>query len=54
MLVVGHSNTVPEVMKALGVPAPTIEDNEFDNLFIVMPGRQPSGQSPQVIRLHYR
>ena len=40
MLVVGHSNTVPEVITALGVTTPvTIGDDEFDNLFIVTPGR---------------
>ena len=42
VLVVGHSNTVPEVMTALGVkPAVTIADDEFDNLFIVTTGAQP-------------
>ena len=37
-LVVGHSNSVPEIIKALGVTTPvTIADTEFDNLFIVNP-----------------
>ena len=50
VLVVGHSNTVPDVIKGLGVTAPvTIGDDEFDNLFIVTTGAQPS-----VLRLHYR
>ena len=50
VLVVGHSNTVPEVMTALGVkPAVTIADTEFDNLFIVTTGAQP-----RVVRLHYK
>ena len=50
MLVVGHSNTVPEVMTALGVkPAVTIGDTEFDNLFIVTTGAKPS-----VVRLRYK
>ena len=36
VLVVGHSNTVPEMIAALGVPAPpTIGEREFDNLFVV-------------------
>ena len=50
VLVVGHSNTVPEVIKALGVATPvTIGDDEFDNMFLVSTGTQPS-----VLRLHYR
>ncbi len=40
VLVVGHSNTVPDVIKGLGVDAPvTVADSEFDNLFIVTRGR---------------
>lgn len=36
VLVVGHSNTTQNVMKALGIEnAPKIEETEFDNLFIV-------------------
>ena len=37
VLVVGHSNTTPNVMKALGVANPPVIDDatEFDNLFIV-------------------
>jgi len=39
VLVVGHSNTIPTVIKALGIVDPvTIEDTEFDNLFIVSRG----------------
>lgn len=36
-LVVGHSNTVLETIEALGVkrPIPTIEDQEYDYLFLV-------------------
>lgn len=50
VLVVGHSNTVPEVIKAIGVATPvTIGDDEFDNMFLVSTGTQPS-----VVRLHYR
>ena len=50
VLVVGHSNTVPEVIKALGVAPPvTIGDDEFDNMFLVSTGTKPS-----VVRLHYR
>lgn len=38
ILVIGHSNTIPVIIKKLGVknqPIPGIPDNEFDNLFIV-------------------
>jgi phosphohistidine phosphatase SixA len=36
VLVVGHSNTVPEVIKKLdGDSAPIIDEKEFDDLFIV-------------------
>lgn len=34
-LVIGHSNTLPEIIKALGVDKPiAIADTEYDNLFI--------------------
>lgn len=47
VLVVGHSNTVPEILTALGAsPAVTIPDTEYDNLFIVPP-------SSPVIRLRF-
>jgi probable phosphoglycerate mutase len=50
VLVVGHSNTVPDVIKGLGVTtAVTIGDDEFDNMFLVTPGTHPS-----LLRLHYR
>lgn len=36
VLVVGHSNTVPEIVKALsGDTVPVIDDSEYDNLFLV-------------------
>jgi len=37
VLVVGHSNTVPELIKLLGGPSlPIIDDCEFDNLFVLV------------------
>lgn len=49
-LVVGHSNTVPEIVTALGVPTPiVIADGDFDNLLLVTPG-----EPARVIHLHYR
>jgi phosphohistidine phosphatase SixA len=37
VLIAGHSNTVPEMIGALGVtqPLPTIGHRDFDNLFVV-------------------
>ena len=50
VLVVGHSNTVPEIIKALGVTTPvSIGDDDFDNLFLLT-----QGASPTLLRLHYR
>ena len=50
VLVVGHSNTVPAIVKDLGVAAPvTVGDAEYDNLFVVTMGATPSA-----LRLHYR
>lgn len=37
VLVVGHSDTVPDVIKAFGGPAVTIGDDEFDALFVLVP-----------------
>ena len=37
VFVVGHSNTVPDIIKQLGGPAVKIGDNEYDNLFILVP-----------------
>jgi hypothetical protein len=42
VLVVGHSNSVPDVITGLGVKTPvTIGDDEFDNLFLVTTGTPP-------------
>ena len=50
VLVVGHSNTVPAIIKDLGVATPVVVgDSEYDNLFVVT-----AGSSPAVLRLHYR
>ncbi len=37
VLVVGHSNTVPAIIKALGCPEIKIADDDYDNLFVVVP-----------------
>lgn len=38
ILIIGHSNTIPVIIKKMGVTVqsiPEIPDNEFDNLFVV-------------------
>jgi len=51
VLVVGHSNTVPELLRALHVDTSiAIADDEYDNLFIVVPR---NGAAPTLIRLKY-
>lgn len=37
VLVVGHSDTVPFLIKAFGGPTVTIGDDEFDDLFVLVP-----------------
>jgi broad specificity phosphatase PhoE len=41
VLVVGHSNTVPQIIAALGGPAVTIGESEYDNLFVLTIYRCP-------------
>ncbi len=49
-LVVGHGNTIPDLIKALGISEPiNIAENDYDNLFVVVPD-----EKPKLIRLHYR
>lgn len=49
VLLVGHSNTVPELIAGLGVKeAVTIADDEFDGLFVVFRGSEPA-----LLRLRY-
>ena len=48
-LVVGHSNTIPDLLKALGIAAPvTIPEDDYTEIFAVV-----VGDSPQLVRLHY-
>jgi broad specificity phosphatase PhoE len=50
VVVVGHSNTVPDVLSKLGVDdAPKLADADYDNLFVVIRGAKPS-----LLRLHFR
>jgi phosphohistidine phosphatase SixA len=37
VLIVGHSNTVPAIVAALGGPAVTIAETDYGNLFVFIP-----------------
>ncbi len=51
VLVVGHSNTVPEILSALGYPEKIeIPSIQFDDLFVIVPRE---GAPPTVLRLKY-
>lgn len=50
VLVVGHSNTVPEIVQALGAPAvPPICDGEYDRMLVVT----VDGASSRVVQARY-
>jgi broad specificity phosphatase PhoE len=49
VVVVGHSNTVPGIIGALGGPAVTIADADYDNLFVLTVGTSQSS----LLRMHY-
>jgi broad specificity phosphatase PhoE len=50
VLVVGHSNTIPKILSALGATeSVSIADNEYDNLFIVQ-----RDAPARLLRLRYR
>ena len=50
VLVIGHSNTLPQIINALGVSSRvTVAESDYDNLFLVV-----LEQPPRLIRLHYR
>ena len=51
VLVAGHSNTVPDIVAALGAPKPAnICDSEYDNLYVV---RVPASGAATVERRKY-
>jgi broad specificity phosphatase PhoE len=51
VVVAGHSNTVPEILRLLGgTTREEIADDDFSNLFVVVP--RP-GISPVVLKLRY-
>ena len=48
-LVVGHGNTIPDLMKALGITTPvTIPEDDYTEIFLVS-----LADPPQLLRLHY-
>ncbi len=48
-LVVGHGDTIPNILKALGIDAAvTIPDDDYTELFVVTLGARP-----QLLRLHF-
>jgi broad specificity phosphatase PhoE len=48
-LVVGHGNTIPDLLKALGITMPvSIPDDDYTEIFAVL-----VGDTPQLLRLHY-
>ena len=49
VVVVGHSNTVPDIISALGGPKVELSDSQYDNLFLLTVGPSPSS----LLRLHY-
>jgi phosphohistidine phosphatase SixA len=51
ILIVGHSNTVPDILKRLGIKEEiAIADTEFDNLFVVV---RPEAGEPTLVKLRY-
>ncbi|MEO1368656.1 MAG: histidine phosphatase family protein [Acidobacteriota bacterium] len=50
VLVVGHSDTNPVLIEALGAPPPTIADDDYDDAHLVV---FPAPGEPRLIRLGY-
>jgi broad specificity phosphatase PhoE len=51
VVVAGHSNTVPLLLEAFGIPGPrTIDDDEYDDLFVLQVSK---GANPVLLHLHY-
>ena len=48
-LVVGHSDTIPDLVRALGIATPvSIPEDDYAEIFVVL-----LGDAPQLLRLHY-
>jgi hypothetical protein len=47
--VVGHGNTIPQLIEALGIATPiVIPENDYSEIFVVL-----VHDPPQLFRLHY-
>lgn len=52
VLIAGHSNTIGDIAKALGVKdPPVLTDADYDGLYVVI--RDGDGREPVFLRLHY-
>jgi 2,3-bisphosphoglycerate-dependent phosphoglycerate mutase len=50
VLVVGHGNTIPDLIKTLGIDTPiNIAESDYDNLYIVL-----LEEKARMLRLHFR
>jgi broad specificity phosphatase PhoE len=48
-LVVGHGNTIPDLLRAFGIATPvSIPEDDYTEIFAVV-----GGDAPQLLRLHY-
>jgi broad specificity phosphatase PhoE len=48
-LIVGHGNTIPDIVKALGIDTPVkIDENDYSQIFIVFLGKKP-----ELLQMHY-
>jgi broad specificity phosphatase PhoE len=48
-LVVGHGNTIPNLLRALGIATPvSLPEDDYTEIFAVL-----LGDAPQLLRLHY-
>ena len=48
VLVVGHGNTIPDLIKALGIATPVnIQESDYSELIVIM-----LSDKPQLLRLH--
>ncbi len=51
VVIVGHSNTVPQIVQAFsGVAVKAMEDSEYDHIFIVV---VPAGGSPRLVNVRF-
>lgn len=50
VLVIGHSNTIPTILRGLGIGSPpSVSESDYDDIFVVTLGERPT-----LVRLHYR